>query len=142
MFGFGRFLAVGAVFGIVAAVLVCVSKYRNRTTDVVSSLNDKLVVSRLTGTDITNWFQANNPSNEYVSVVMLVNNGTLSKLKLSAASLRNFESMLLEHKNVILQAILDKNNDSIVLTRAIIFNEMEEGLANLLNSHHGFVVIN
>lgn len=141
MFGFGRFLAVGVVLGMAVATWVCISKYRNREIDAVKYLNDSLVVSKLTGNDVISWFETKDPGNEYISVVLLVSEEALNKLKLPDASLKNIESMLLKHKNVILQAILDKKNNKVVSSRSIIFGELEEGLANLLNSNNGYVVI-
>lgn len=142
MFGFGRFLAVGVVLGMAVATWVCISKYRNREIDAVKYLNDSLVVSKLTGNDVISWFETNNPDKKYVSTVLLVSNESLNNLKLPVSDLRELKDMLLKHKNIILQMILDKTNDRLILTRTIIFSELEEGLSNLLNSHNGYVVIN
>lgn len=134
------FIAGGAVLAAVIIALI-ILKCKNGNSDITSATDDQLVVTELSSADITSWFKENNVDGKHTNVVMLANSETLSKMNLPADTVKTCESLLSESKNVVIQALFDKEKDDVILTRAVIFDTMSEKLEKLLNDNNGILIL-
>ena len=134
------FIVGGAELAAVVIALI-ILKCKNGKGDIASATDDQLVVSQLSSSDITGWFKEKNPDGKFTNIVMLANSETLNKMKLPSDTIKTCEELLSESKNVVIQAIFDKEKDEVVLTRAVIFDTMSEKLGKLLNDNNGVLIL-
>lgn len=126
-----------------AAVLLTflILKSRSGKENLTSATDDQLIVSEVSSSDITSWFKEKNPEGKLTNVVMLVSDETLSKMNLPTDVINSCSVLLADSKNVILQAIVNKESDKVELTRAVIFETMSEKLGKLLMDNNGVLII-
>lgn len=126
-----------------AAVLLTflILKSRSGKESLISATDDQLIVSEVSSSDITSWFKEKNPEGKLTNVVMLVSDETLGKMHLPADVINSCSILLADSKNVILQAIVNKESDKVELTRAVIFETMSEKLGKLLMDNNGVLII-
>lgn len=136
----GAFIVGGIVVGAIVTALIlkkCIGGKRSRT----SVFDEKFVTTELSNYEISDWFKRKNPNKKYVNVVMLASMEVLDNVRLFGESRRLFEKILEENPNVILQAVVDKNTDDVLITRAVIFDSMSIKMKELFDRANGVLII-
>ena len=139
------FLAGGAALAIIVVALILHNAKSNgkKGSEIISdSMDEQLVVENLNSSDLTSWFKSKNADGKNTNVIMYLSKEAISTLKMSQKSKQDLIDLLEDSDKIILQAIVSKNDDAqIIVSRAVIFNSIAEGLESLLNENNGVLIV-
>lgn len=139
------FLAGGAALAIIVVALILHNAKSNgkKGSEIISdSMDEQLVVENLNSSDLTSWFKSKNADGKNTNVIMYLSKEAISTLKMSQKSKQDLIDLLEDSDKIILQAIVSKNDDAqIIISRAVIFNSIAEGLESLLNENNGVLIV-
>lgn len=137
----GEFFIIAGGLAAAAVIAFILIRCRGEKKDISSATDDQLVVTQLTSSDITGWFKEKNPDGKYTNIVMLANSDALTKMNLPKESVIAFRELIENSSNGVIQAIVDTNNDDVILTRAVIYDTMTEKLEKLFNDNNGVIIL-
>lgn len=137
----GEFFIIAGGLAAAAIIALILIKCKGEKNDISSATDDQLVVTQLTSSDITAWFKENNRDGKYTNIVMLANSEALNKMNLPKESVDAYRELIEDSSNVVIQALVDKNNDDVILTRAVIYDTMTEKLEKLFNDNNGVIIL-
>jgi len=103
-------------------------------SDLVNNMADEqLVVDHLEPKELTSWFRTKNADNSKKNVLIYPNLCDMNSFKLP-------ENIELDADNIIIQALLDKN-DNIFLCRSVIFSDISEKLQQIFKDNDGVIIV-
>lgn len=137
----GEFFIIAGGLAAAAVIAFILIKCRGEKKDISSATDDQLVVTQLASSDITSWFKEKNPDGKYTNIVMLANSDSLSKMNLPKESVNAYKELIENSSNVVIQALVDKGSDDVILTRAVLYDTMSEKLEKLFNDNNGVIIL-
>lgn len=132
---------VGGVVIATAIIAFVIMKFKSGNGDISSIADDQLIVTELQVSDITDWFKQKNPDGKCTNVTMMVSPETLGSMKFPEESIKVCNDLMGESKNVVLQALFDKEKDNVILTRVVVYDTMAEKLEKLYSENNGVLII-
>ncbi len=130
--------------GLAAAALVAFILYKAKKGKAVSIdevIDEKLVVTHLRGSDLTEWFRQKNPSGQHTNLIMRLTGDTISSLHLNQENQKSLEMILRGTGDCVIQAVSTKDGENILCCRAVLYETIEEKLNMLLKQNNNTVIV-
>ena len=109
--------------------------------NIVSAFDEQLSVTELSGSDLNNWFREKNPNHDFINLAVILNDENLTKLGMSDVLFTYCKESIKRSENIVLQALISKEDSSVILVRTISFISMSEKLKNAFDNNKGRLIL-